>query len=401
MNGNKRGFWRSPLRGPWFTSVLGLVLLIGLPVLFVTGLLSYAAYNPDLGRGNDHTPDRGILGFFLFPWPTSPHWLYRVTQGIHVIGGFVLIPVVLAKLWSVFPRLFQWPPVRSLTHALERGSLLLLVGATLFELVTGVLNTQLDYLFPGSFYRVHYYGAWVFFAALVVHVALRLGKLRRGLRDEGGEELRAPDPAPSTISRRGAVALVGAGSLTLFAVTAGQVTGGPLRRTALLAPHGGADPGPEQNGFQVNKTAAGRGIRAADTGEHWRLRLRGPGGDLALSRAELLELEQHTVRLPIDCVEGWSTGDQTWTGVRLKDLAALAGAEPDHMYVESLQRAGAFRQVWLRANQVRDGRSLLALGVNGAPLSKDHGFPARIVVPNNPGVHQTKWVERLTIGRPV
>lgn len=43
-------FWRSPLCGPWFTSVLGVVLLAGITILFVTGLLSYAAYNPDLAR---------------------------------------------------------------------------------------------------------------------------------------------------------------------------------------------------------------------------------------------------------------------------------------------------------------------------------------------------------------
>ena len=33
-------FWRSPLRGPWLTSVFGLVLLIGIPLMFVPGLLS-------------------------------------------------------------------------------------------------------------------------------------------------------------------------------------------------------------------------------------------------------------------------------------------------------------------------------------------------------------------------
>ena len=46
----RRSFWRSPVRGPWLTSVLGLVLLASIPVLFATGLLSYAAYNPDLSR---------------------------------------------------------------------------------------------------------------------------------------------------------------------------------------------------------------------------------------------------------------------------------------------------------------------------------------------------------------
>src|SRR5205085_12520515 len=41
-------FWRSPLRGPRLTALLGVVLLAGITLLFVTGLLSYAAYNPDL-----------------------------------------------------------------------------------------------------------------------------------------------------------------------------------------------------------------------------------------------------------------------------------------------------------------------------------------------------------------
>ncbi len=61
--------------------------------------------------------------------------------------------MLLAKLWSVVPRLFTLPPARSLAHALERISLLLLVGGGLFEFTTGVLNVQLDYVFPGSFYR--------------------------------------------------------------------------------------------------------------------------------------------------------------------------------------------------------------------------------------------------------
>ena len=43
-----RSRWKSPVRGPWLTSVFGLVLLIGIPIEFLTGLLSYAAYNPRL-----------------------------------------------------------------------------------------------------------------------------------------------------------------------------------------------------------------------------------------------------------------------------------------------------------------------------------------------------------------
>lgn len=397
------GFWRSPLRGPWFTSVLGLVLLVGITVLFVTGLVSYAAYNPDLSPVNDKTPGKGILGFYLFAWPTDPHWLYRLNQGVHVTLGITLIPVLLAKLWSVVPRLFALPPARSLAHALERISLLLLVGGALFQFVTGVLNVQLDYVFPGSFYPLHFYGAWVFFAAFAVHVLLRLPAALRNLRHlrEERSDLVSPRPAEPTVSRRGALWFVGGGSLLLLATTVGQNFDGPLRRTALLAPHGGGDPGSGPNGFQINKTAAYAGIDAAETGEDaWRLVVTGRTGTVRLRRDELLRLPLYSAALPIACVEGWSTSDQWWRGVRLRDLAALVGYDddPPDVFVESLQRSGAFRKAALRANQVADPRSLLALYVNGEELSPDHGHPARIIVPAAPGVLNTKWVARMTFG---
>ncbi|MGW3358297.1 molybdopterin-dependent oxidoreductase [Streptomyces bungoensis] len=532
------GFWRSPLRGPWFTSVLGLVLLAGITVLFVTGLVSYAAYNPGLSPVNDMTPDKGLLGFYLFAWPTGPVWLYRLTQGVHVTLGITLVPVLLAKLWSVVPRLFTLPPARSLTHALERLSLLLLVGGGLFEFTTGVLNVQLDYVFPGSFYPLHFYGAWVFFAAFLAHAALKTPTAVRAVRrrsrgeegarqaeaavaaraaegpegaeaaegagnaasaaagagagagvgagaaatpEAGAEAARAaegeagaegagsaqgaadagsagaaenpeaaagaeaaraveggaksaqgaeaaegarnaqgaagarsggaadgavsdlvsPRPAEPTVSRRGALALVGGGSLLLFATTVGQSLGGAWRRTALLAPHGGADPGSGPNGFQINKTAAYAGITAGDRHEDaWRLVVTGRTGTVRLSRAELLAMPLHSSSLPIACVEGWSTADQWWRGVPLRDLAALVGhdVDPPDVLVESLQRHGAFRRAALRANQVADPRSLLALYVNGEELSPDHGHPARIIVPAAPGVLNTKWVARLTFG---
>ncbi|MGW2425969.1 molybdopterin-dependent oxidoreductase [Streptomyces sp. NPDC001709] len=397
------GFWRSPLRGPWLTSVLGLVLLVGITVLFVTGLVSYAAYNPGLARVNDQTPDKGVLGFYLFAWPTDPVWLYRFTQGLHVTLGITLIPVLLAKLWSVVPRLFTLPPARSLAHALERISLLLLVGGGLFEFITGVLNVQLDYVFPGSFYPLHFYGAWVFFAAFVAHAVLKMPQALRAVRRRRHEQsdLVSPRPAAPTVSRRGALGLVGGGSLLLFLTTVGQSLGGPFRRTALLAPHGTADPGGGPNGFQINKTAAYAGITPADTHEDaWRLVVTGRTGTVRLSRAQLLRLPLHSASLPIACVEGWSTADQWWRGVRLRDLAALVGydGDPPDVLVESLQRHGAFRRAALRANQVADGRSLLALYVNGEELSPDHGHPARIIVPAAPGVLNTKWVARLTFG---
>jgi DMSO/TMAO reductase YedYZ molybdopterin-dependent catalytic subunit len=53
------------------------------------------------------------------------------------------------------------------------------------------------------------------------------------------------------------------------------------------------------------------------------------------------------------------------------------------------------RRATLAANQVADSRSLLVLKVGGADLTPDHGYPARIIVPGLPGVHNTKWVGRM------
>jgi DMSO/TMAO reductase YedYZ molybdopterin-dependent catalytic subunit len=67
------------------------------------------------------------------------------------------------------------------------------------------------------------------------------------------------------------------------------------------------------------------------------------------------------------------------------------------VFVESLQAdGGEFARGRLADNQIADRGSLLALRVNGADLSLDHGWPARIIVPDNPGVRNTKWVRRLT-----
>lgn len=391
----------SPLRGPWLTTILGLALLALMTIVIVTGFLSHAAYNPDLGtnalipRGQDFQP-------LIFAWPASPTWLYRVTQGLHVTVGIVAVPLLLTKLWSVIPRLFTWPPVSSPAHSLERISLLALVGGAIFQLGTGIFNVQMYYPWHFSFLIAHYYGAWVFSSALVLHVAVKIPTMRKALStrralaplidstpepyEEDGLAPQAPEH-PS-ISRKSFFGLVGAAMGGLLVVTAGQSIG-PLRRFAVLAPR-------SADAFPVNKSAALARVTAKMAGPSWRLSLRAGGKEVAsLSRAQLLAMEQHTYDLPIACVEGWSS-QQRWTGVRLADLAARAGL-PDAgtLHVVSLQPQGAFNQTTLGRNQVHADQSLLALKVNGADLSLDHGFPARIIVPAQPGVHNTKWISRL------
>jgi DMSO/TMAO reductase YedYZ molybdopterin-dependent catalytic subunit len=281
-------FWRSPLRGPWLTSALGSVLLLFLSIVIVTGFLSHVAYEPNL-RGNAIVPAGADLPL-LFSWPTGPTYLYGVTQGLHVNVGLAAVPLLLAKLWSVIPRLWLWPPAASLAQG--RLSIALLVSSAVFQFATGIMNAQYWYAFGFNFVVAHYYGAVIFTAALALHVLLKAPVILRAYRERGWlRPLRAdlrhtrpepPDehgelspvaPAPPTISRRG-----------LFA------------------------------------------------------------------------------------------------------------------FVRSLQPRGVLSKASLNGDQVRDPDAMLALKVNGADLPLDHGFPARIIVPALPGVHNTKWVASIDFG---
>ncbi len=412
----RRTFWRSPLRGPWLTSVLSLGLLVAIPVVAITGLLSNDAYYPRLGSNSVGRP-LGPLDIYLFSFPTHPSWVYALNQGLHVTVGLAAFPIVLAKLWSVIPKLFVWPPVKSPAHALERLSLALLVGGALFEFATGILNIQYYYLFPFFFTTAHYYGAWVFIAAFVFHAAFKFGSmrealstrrainvLREGLADthpesseQSDSDLIALTPAAPTMSRRALLGTVGVGSLFLLLQGLGQSLGGPLRSLALFAPRSLRGEGP--NGFPINRTAATAQITHERVGARWRLRLAAGERQLSLSRAELLRMPQRTYELPIACVEGWST-TQRWSGVGIADLASRVGIDgPFTVRTQSIADNGLFDAATLGSEQTGDERLLLALRVNGTDLSLDHGYPARVIGPGIPGVHCTKWAATMTFTR--
>ena len=388
------GFWRSPVRSAWLTTIIGSALLVCILIVSVTGFLSHAAYQPDLGR-NALVPRDLDLQLFVISWPTSPSWLFAFTQGAHVTVGLMLLPLLLFKLWSVIPKLF-WPPPTSPAKALEKVANLLLVGSAFFQVLTGLTNAQLFYPWHFNFVVAHYFGAWIFVASVVLHVAVKVPTMREARRTRNevlgmaGDDLRSPNPGPTTIDRRGVLGLLGASTGAVFLTTFGQAAGGPFRDLALFAPRGRGED------FPVNKTAKVARITPEMVGQDWRLKVVGEGGRVVeLSRDELLAMTQHTEDLPIACVEGWST-TQTWTGVRLVDLAALVGRTgAASMHVVSLQPQGAFKQTTIGRQQVADERSLLALQVAGKDLPLDHGYPARLIVPALPGVHCTKWVETM------
>jgi DMSO/TMAO reductase YedYZ molybdopterin-dependent catalytic subunit len=376
----------SPLHSDRVAAILGIALGVTFTTCFVTGLFSHLAQDPPS----------------WFTWPARPAGLYRVTQGVHVATGLASIPLLLAKLWSVYPRLFAWPPFASWAGALERVLLVALVGGALFQLFTGLANINLWYPWPFNFRRAHYWVAWITIGALIVHVGAKWAATLMAL----SRHTDAPD-APETFDALAASTVdadrldrrrfLGAtfaisGVVTLF--TVGQ-TARPLARLALLAPRR-PDTGPQ--GFPVNRTAAAAGVTKSARSPGYRLVVDGNvRRRLELTLDELAARPLHDATLPIACVEGWSSS-QRWRGVPVRELLAEAGA-PDsaQVTVHSLQRHRAYRASTLNSAQAADRDTLLALYVNGEPLHVDHGFPLRLIGPNRPGVQQTKWVARLEV----
>jgi DMSO/TMAO reductase YedYZ molybdopterin-dependent catalytic subunit len=362
-----------PRRSERVASLLGIALGVSFTVCFLTGVYSHLAQQPP--------------GWFTLP--ARPAGLYRLTQGLHVACGIASIPLLLAKLWTVYPKLFRWPPVRSLAHLLERVSLVPLVGGALFLLFSGTANIELWYPLPLFFPAGHGAVAWITIGALVVHVGAKATVARQALR----RPVSSRSDGELAAQRRFLVSAGGAGAL-LTILTVGQ-TVTPLRQLALLAPR---DPEVGSQGFPVNKAASEAGVEAAALDSAWRLRVHGAvERELSLSRTDLAALPQRAAGLPIACVEGWSAS-RTWTGVPLVDVLDLAGAATDSpVTVRSLEVGGLYGQSDVNAVQARDPDTLLALAVEGEPLSLDHGYPVRLIGPNRPGVVQTKWLAEVEV----
>ena len=190
------------------------------------------------------------------------------------------------------------------------------------------------------------------------------------------------------------MALVGGGALLVAALTAGQTIGGYTRARGAVAPRGRSY-GTGPNDFQINRTAVAAAASTPPSpvpGGGYTARRPDP---VMLDRAALEAMPQHTVELPIACVEGWST-TQTWTGVRLRRSGRGRRAPaPGSALVSSLERFGAFNHAVLQANQVLTPTHCWRCGSTAPTCHWITGIPARIIVPALPGVHNTKWVSTI------
>lgn len=394
---SRPSFWprfTSPVRSTALTARLGRVLGIMLGICFVTGLLSHYQYQP----------------WSWLPEPATPVWGYRITQGLHVATGTAAIPLLLVKLWSVFPKLFQWPVVKGALHGLERLSVALLVSSGLVELFTGLFNSLNWYPWPWSFVPVHRFLAYVLIGSILLHIAVKLPDIKYGLKTKvalgdvltekswqenpdaysNNDNTHVPPPAPEGLSRRGVLIATGAGVGLVVATSIGQ-TVTPLAPIGLLATRQ-AKKGPQ--GVPVNRTADQARVRELALSPTYTLQVTGPK-PFTLTLAELEALATHTKSFPISCVEGWSVGAH-WQGVRLIDIVKRAGGSADsRVRVVSLEPKGSYNRSYVDGPQVAE--ALLATHLNGDRLHIEHGYPLRLIAPDRAGVLNTKWLTRVEI----
>lgn len=369
----------SPARSTAVAARVGILLGVAVTICFLTGLISHWIQHPPA----------------WFWWPAHPVWLYQVTQGAHVISGVVAIPLLIVKLWSVFPRLFARPLLGNPLRMLERGSVAVLVGSMILQLVTGLFNTAQYYPWRFFFTTTHYAMAFVAIGALAVHLAVKLPVIRTALvQPERSTEDGEPLTDRAALSRR-----VVLGSAFAAAAVAGIAVAGQtvplLRRISVLAPRSGEGP----QGVPINRTAAQAGVaeRARDTA--YRLTVTLGEKTRAFSVDDLAALPQTTAELPIACVEGWSANAE-WSGVAVRDLlAAVGNYSGGDVVFRSLEQGGLFNQSLLPQPHVEAADSLIALRLNGEQLDLDHGYPCRLIAPNRPGVRQTKWLSTIEVQR--
>ncbi|TPW72820.1 molybdopterin-dependent oxidoreductase [Schumannella sp. 10F1B-5-1] len=363
-----------PVKSTRTAVVIGRLLGAAFTICFLTGVFSH------------------ILQDYPY-WITAPRpvSIYRITQGAHVISGIASIPLLLAKLWTVFPRLFEWPPFRSVAGILERLSIAVLITASLVEVAIGLLNIFQVYVFPFPFRQTHFALGWVVFGSLAIHIAVKLPLIARYWRSGP----RDRPQAGTVISRRGFVGVVGVSVGAVTLTTAGQ-TIDALKPFDVLAPRK-QNIGPQ--GLPVNKTAMQAGVIAQAKSPAWELEVVVDGVSHHLDLDALRALPQTTADLPIACVEGWSQSAQ-WRGVRMRDLLEAVGAPAaSDLRVRSLQRSGVTSRMEMPAAYSADPLTLVALELNGDVLDIDHGYPARIIAPGRPGALQTKWLATIEVVR--
>lgn len=128
--------------------------------------------------------------------------------------------------------------------------------------------------------------------------------------------------------------------------------------------------------------------------EEWDLQVFGLcENPVTLSYAELKALPTVTVKADMHCVTGWTTLDNEWEGVAFTTIADLARPLPEAGWVIAHCEHGYTSNLSLQA--MVDDDVVLAWANRGEPLTPEHGYPLRLVVPKRYGWKSAKWIRGI------
>jgi DMSO/TMAO reductase YedYZ molybdopterin-dependent catalytic subunit len=116
---------------------------------------------------------------------------------------------------------------------------------------------------------------------------------------------------------------------------------------------------------------------------------------LTLAWEQLLELPSREVTVDIHCVTRWSRFDTTFKGVHWSELAKLVAPKPSARFVVAHAEQGFMSNVPLAA--IEEEEALVAYEADGEPLTAEHGWPVRLVVPSRYFWKSAKWLRGLEL----
>ena len=129
----------------------------------------------------------------------------------------------------------------------------------------------------------------------------------------------------------------------------------------------------------------------------WRLEIRGlVKRPRTLSYAELLGLPRAEQVSTFHCVTGWTVKDVHWAGVRFEHLLELVDPLPAAHAIRFVSLEQPYNDS-LTLEQVHLKDVMLAYELDGQPLSRPHGSPARVVIPEMYGYKGVKWLARMEL----
>ena|SRR5881397_3934816 len=116
---------------------------------------------------------------------------------------------------------------------------------------------------------------------------------------------------------------------------------------------------------------------------------------LALSLEEVKQLPSREVTVDIHCVTRWSRFDARFRGVHWNELAKIVKPKPSARYVIAHAEQGFTSNLPLEALEADE--ALIAYEADGEPLTPDHGWPLRLMVPSRYFWKSAKWLRGLEL----